>query len=707
MEWTAVCMGTFTAVLGVLYLRHKSDYVVVVIAITMCFVGSMDAFHTLAADRLVEASADNRSLVPLTSALSRFSNSLLLGIGCSILLLSKRIRPRRPDVSFLIVLAIGLVALAYWIVHFYATREKLPEAYFPQSFITRPWDLPALILFAVSGIFLFPPLLRRYPGLFSHALLLSVFPHITSQLHMTLGSTQIYDSHFHIAHLLKIVAYLVPLSALCLYFIHSLRSGLGAIEQLEKATEGLRQEASKRAQVERKLRSQEMRLTQLTDSIREVFWIAAPRVGEWIYVSPAYEEIFDRSCESLYRDPWSILDAIHPDDRDHVRTLLEQDVQGDFGFDFRIKRSDDQIRWIQTRAFPVRNKAGEVYRVAGISEDVTQQKDAEEALRRTEARNEALVNALPDLIFRLSRDGVILDYRAKDHSELRFQPQEFLGRKVWDLLPELEDRAKPAAEKALETDTVQIIEYPLEMSGQLREYEARFVRSGEDEVLAIIRDITEHKHLEREILDISSREQQRIGHDLHDGLSQQLAGIALLGKVLHQRLETKSLPEAADAMRIVDLVKEAITQTRSLAHGLSPIQLDSQGLPDALEELALWVENLHSVDCRFRCDQEIRIDDLAAATNLYRIAQESVSNALKHGDPSYIEIELSSRNGLLTLTIRDNGTGLPEEANRGSGMGFHIMEYRARIIGASVEIKGSPGEGTVVTCKFRGKNAEH
>jgi PAS domain S-box-containing protein len=390
-----------------------------------------------------------------------------------------------------------------------------------------------------------------------------------------------------------------------------------------------------------------------------------------------------------------------------VRTLMDQDVHGDFGLDFRIKRPDDQTRWIRTRAFPVRNKDGEVYRVAGISEDVTEQKKAEDALRKTEARNEALVNALPDMIFRLSRDGVYLDYHAKDRSVLIAQPQDFLGKKVWDFFPELEDKVKHAVEKALETGTVQIIEYPVRIADQVRDFEARFVTSGEDEVLAIIRDITEHKRLEREILEISSREQQRIGHDLHDGLSQQLAGIALLGKVLHQRLNTRALPESKDAERIVNLVKEAITQTRILARGLSPVQLDSRGLTDALEELALWVENLYSIDCCFRCEQEIDIVDLAASTHLYRIAQESVSNALKHGEPSRIEIELADQAGHLTLTIRDNGKGLPEDAQRGKGMGFHIMQYRARMIDASLQIKGSPGEGTSVACKFRNKSAEH
>jgi two-component system CheB/CheR fusion protein len=136
---------------------------------------------------------------------------------------------------------------------------------------------------------------------------------------------------------------------------------------------------------------------------------------------------------------------------------------------------------------------------------------------------------------------------------------------------------------------------------------------------------------------------------------------------------------------------------------LSPVQLEGQGLSDALEELALWVENLHSVECRFYRENEVCIDDLAVATHLYRIAQEAVGNALRHAEPTRIDIELTNRNGLFSLTIRDDGCGLPDEVGHGNGMGFNIMQYRARMIDASLNITNGPEGGTFVTCKFHHK----
>jgi PAS domain S-box-containing protein len=468
----------------------------------------------------------------------------------------------------------------------------------------------------------------------------------------------------------------------------------------------LKQETKEREQIERQLRSKELRLTQLTESIREVFWITTPGVREWVYVSPAYEEIFGRSCASLYEDPDSFLEVIQPEDRRRIVAIMKKKIEGDFGFDFRIKRSNGETRWVRARAFPIKDEKGETYRVAGISEDVTEQKSAEWSLRRTEIRNRALLSAIPDLMFRVNRNGVFLDYHVKDISQLQMAPEEFLGNRIWDLFPALKEPVSRAIQRALDANTLQVIEYPFLLHGMSRDFEARFSKSGDEEVVVIIRDITERKRLEREILEISSREQQRIGHDLHDGLSQQLAGIALLGKVLHQRLETQSRSESADARRIVDLANDAIAQSRRLARGLSPVQLERQGLAAALEELAMGVEHLYPTSCRFRCSEEFFVDDHTVADHIYRIAQEAVNNALKHAHSKHIDIELSHHGDQLTLKVIDDGRGLPETAARGSGMGFNIMEYRARMIDASLSISGTPGKGTSVICKYVNKHEQ-
>jgi two-component system CheB/CheR fusion protein len=213
-------------------------------------------------------------------------------------------------------------------------------------------------------------------------------------------------------------------------------------------------------------------------------------------------------------------------------------------------------------------------------------------------------------------------------------------------------------------------------------------------------DITERKRLEAAILEVSNSEQRRIGQDLHDGLGQHLTGIAFMSKTLEQKLADKSLPETSDATKIVKLVNEAIHETRELARGLLPVHSDSLGLMSALERWAGEVEDLFQVACRFECDDPVLIDNDAATNHLYRIAQEAVHNAIKHGGASQITIGLSGVNGRGILSIQDNGSGIPEGAANQKGMGLHIMRYRAGIIGGVLEVVRSGERGTLVTCLF-------
>ena len=220
--------------------------------------------------------------------------------------------------------------------------------------------------------------------------------------------------------------------------------------------------------------------------------------------------------------------------------------------------------------------------------------------------------------------------------------------------------------------------------------------------LIIFRDITERKRLEKEILEISDRERQRIGQDLHDGLCQHLAGIELMSQVLEQQLAPKSRAAAARAGEIARHVREGISQTRSLARGLSPVTLESEGLMSALRELAASTEKMFGVKCRFACDPPVLVRDPAVATHLYRIAQEAVSNAIKHGGAREVGIHLQSLGNRTGLSVRDNGVGFPKSIPKEKGMGLRIMQSRAGMLGGSLSIEKDPAGGTVVVCSVPG-----
>jgi signal transduction histidine kinase len=190
---------------------------------------------------------------------------------------------------------------------------------------------------------------------------------------------------------------------------------------------------------------------------------------------------------------------------------------------------------------------------------------------------------------------------------------------------------------------------------------------------------------------------------LHDGLCQHLAGIELMSQVLEQNVARKSKPAAVQAGKIAEHVREAISQTRMLARGLSPVSIESNGLMSALQELAVTVSSLFHVNCRFDCAEPILVNDNGMATHLYRIAQEAINNAVKHGKATCIMIRLRRKLAEAELVVTDDGIGLPNEISSNGGMGLQIMKYRAGMIGASLQIGPAESKGTAVTCVF---NAE-
>jgi signal transduction histidine kinase len=218
----------------------------------------------------------------------------------------------------------------------------------------------------------------------------------------------------------------------------------------------------------------------------------------------------------------------------------------------------------------------------------------------------------------------------------------------------------------------------------------------------LTKEIQERTRLQKELLETSERVQRRIGSDLHDGLGQHLTGTALAGQVLGQKLAGRSLPEAAEADRLVELIQEAIELTRTLARSLHPIEIQTGQLADNFQELAAGTSNRFKVSCQFECHPAAPlpdVNDVNVATHLYRIAQEAITNAVRHGKARHINLRLDSTADEIVLTIIDDGIGLPENARNGNGLGLRIMAYRSGMIGAIFNIeRASSLGGTRVTC---------
>jgi signal transduction histidine kinase len=210
-------------------------------------------------------------------------------------------------------------------------------------------------------------------------------------------------------------------------------------------------------------------------------------------------------------------------------------------------------------------------------------------------------------------------------------------------------------------------------------------------------EVRERLKLERRILDARESEQARIGQDLHDGLCQQLVATAFSAGLLQRNLEEKSVPEAVEAARIAKSIDQSIGQARDIAKGLHPVPLEDEGLETALRDLARRTSKLTGIRCTAEVSGKPSHVDKAAAIHLFRIAQEALNNAVKHAAASVIAIRFATRGEGFELTVEDDGRGI-DRGNRGGGMGLHIMDYRARAIGAELDISPGKDGGTRVRC---------
>jgi signal transduction histidine kinase len=217
---------------------------------------------------------------------------------------------------------------------------------------------------------------------------------------------------------------------------------------------------------------------------------------------------------------------------------------------------------------------------------------------------------------------------------------------------------------------------------------------------ALIQESEHRKRVQREMLDICHREQRRIGQDLHDALGQQLAGIAYLAGSLERNLKSKESTDSKMAGQIAALLRESVSHTRRIAKGLSPVEMEDEGLSLALQGMAANTHDLFRVECYFSCKGGGSIHSNDVAVHLFHIAQEAIHNAIRHGNATKIDVTLSTVETKGVLSIHDNGCGFSPERQKSDGMGLRTMAYRAEIAGGTLDIHCKPEQGTTITARF-------
>jgi PAS domain S-box-containing protein len=345
--------------------------------------------------------------------------------------------------------------------------------------------------------------------------------------------------------------------------------------------------------------------------------------------------------------------------------------------------------------------------VANVLAGAVERGRAEQALRESEAKARAILETTVEGIITIDARGHIESFNDAAEDIFGYDSHEVVGKNVKVLMPSpYKEEHDGYLRSYHETGRRRIIGIGREVTGQRKdgstfpmELAVSEVDLGDRQVFTgIVRDISERRKLEKDILKVSEQERRRIGQDLHDGLGQMLTGIGLLGQNLTRQLEQEDHPLAEDADEITSLLKEADQYARDLSRGLTPVDLEPSGLSEALQRLSDNAIRLFDVDCTFKEVETVLVHDSTTATHLYRIAQEAVSNAVRHGDATRILITLAAGENQIRLRVRDDGSGFDTDTVDGPGRGVHIMNYRARIIGGTLDINSALGEGTVVTC---------
>ena len=482
---------------------------------------------------------------------------------------------------------------------------------------------------------------------------------------------------------------------------------------------------TERKHVEKDLHEAEERFQLVTRAVKDSIW-------DWNLTSPAwwnnaFYEIygFNRNHPPSLEE-WA--SHVHPDDQERVMARLRDAVEHGktaWGDEFHFKREDGTYGYVVTRSFSLLDASGKIVRMLGSMIDLTERKLAEKSIRENEERFRQLADSITDVFWIASPDLKKIHYVSPGYERIWGRTAESLyadpHQWVEAILPEDQWRANDILASLITGESANGIEYRivrpdgsvrwvLDRSFQVRDAGGKVVR-----LTGVSTDITERKRLEGEILAERERlnrevlrrielEQERIGRDLHDNLCQILVGAKYRTGVLEKLLSNRNVSAAAaEANEVEQMLNRSIQQARDLAKGLNPVTLKAQGLVISLKELAKEIEASGMARCRCQLSSTLLIADGDVVKHLYRIAQEAVQNAVKHGKARSISINLHEKAGAIVLTVEDDGVGFSANAQKTVGAGLQNMRMRALTIGGTLAIRPGQSGGTSISVSLPAK----
>ena len=446
------------------------------------------------------------------------------------------------------------------------------------------------------------------------------------------------------------------------------------------------------------------RLESIIDNTTAVIY-AKDAEGRYVLINRQFERIFGVTRKSVLggTDYELFAPAAAAAFQENDRKVLATGVPIEFE---ELVPQDDGLHTYISIKFPLFDAGGRPDVTCGISTDITERKRAEERLRQLTTELTAFYQAQPDLVFKLALDSTILDYKAGRTSALYLSPDQFLGKRMDEVLPSEVGLlfADALARVRVPGTELVTIEYVLSMpDGAQHYYEARLTPLEDQRILVLVRDISARKRAEESLRFLAQRlvtvreeERARLGFDLHDGLCQELVGIGILIATARAQLGS-ALPHAATNLdRVEQYLKEVIDHLRLLAHELRPMMLHELGLEESLRSLATGLSTSRQ---RIVTNVAAPMPRLEETTEIavYRIAQEALTNAVRHAHARLISLSLAPHGETLRLVVQDDGRGFDTRDSGTIALGIGSMEQRAIAIGGHVDLRSVPGQGTTVT----------
>ncbi len=417
-------------------------------------------------------------------------------------------------------------------------------------------------------------------------------------------------------------------------------------------------------------------------------------------------EIRGRSFEALY-PPESI--ARH----EPLRELAAAKEQKSYEADGWRIRKDGSRMGVYVVMKALRGEQSEVRGFAVATRDITEQQRSIQELQDQKRRLRSILDTAVDAVVIIDERGMIESFNPAGERLFGYTVDEVIGQNVRMLMPEPYAREHTSyIQRYLRTGDAKVIGVGREVQARRKDgslFPADLAVSAFHDVkplfTGILRDISDRKTMEANVLHIAEEEQRRIGQELHDDAQQQLAGLTMIARHAADALAALAAqdPRLCEVQvkveRVVKGLRETNQSLRQIARDLVPLQVEAHGLCDSLANLTKQIRELHDVDCRFSADNGIQIDDNSTASHLYRITQEAVNNALKHGGAKTIEIRLRSEERLIVLEIADDGIGIADPGEQ-IGRGLQIMAYRAGLIGGLLTVRRRETGGTLVSCRL-------